>query len=380
MRQYTSLLWIATSMLLLSSCLKDEAITSIEALEKKTVRSDISNLFELDEAALQQEATKTPKQFLAEETLFRSPPIEVPANSHDALQAAINQASQHGVVLVKAGQHFESAPIEINKPVKIIGEPGAELIIASDVATVQPAIYVHDTRKVQIWGLDIYPEGAAGGVGILLHNAPFSFIRHNEIHEHIVGVALERSSGSRIFNNKIVTSLFWQTGQAVRGFGVVNINGNNTVIAFNEVSNSLFGLWGCDKSGVLYNNTVHHNLIGLVLCKMPENGFPLPNGVTGAENSANNWLVWKNNAYANFDIGYLVIDGANHNLVKGNQAANNGRIDYDLTMDNYRFGFLAPAAYDNVVYAEDGQTVQDCGDDNVVVGGILLDNGEFPCF
>ena len=372
-----SLFFLALSLLFWMSCSKDNPITTVSTLAENPVSSEKFSLPDLDEAALQKEAAKTPEQFLEEEILFRSPVVEVPANSQDALQDAIDRISPHGLIRVKAGQHFESAPIEITKPVKIIGEPGAELIIASDVATLQPAIYVHDTRRVQIWGLDIHPEGEVGGMGILLHNAPFSFVRHNEIHQYAVGVAIEQSNGARVFNNTIVTALLWQTDLNIPGFGVVNINGDNSVIAFNEISHSSFGVWACDKSGSLYRNTAHHNLIGFILCKVPENGLPLPTGLTGSENPATNWLAWKNNAYNNFDVGYLVIDGANHNILKGNRASNNVRVDYDLTMDTFRFGFLTPKSHNNTVYAADGQRVQDCGDDNEVIGGLLVDD---PCF
>lgn len=365
-------------MLFFLSCQKDTPFTPVETLEETTTFSSelLQTVPNIDEAALEEEAAITPKQFLAQERQNRSPIVEVPANSHDALQDAINRASRHGVVLVKAGQHFESGSIEINKPVKIVGEPGAELIVRTNLAAFEPAIYIHDTEKVQIWGLDIYPEGDAGAVGILLHNAPRSFVRHNEIHEYYFGVLNEQSNSARIFNNKIVASSAWLSGGAIT-YGVININGDNVVVAFNEVSNAFFGIWPCDKSGTLFSNTMHHNAFGVVFCKVPDNGLPLPDGtLTGSDNACTNWLARKNFSHNNFDTGYLVIDGANNNVITGNRAANNAKLDYDLTPDTYRFGFLTPAAFSNYVEVEDGDTVLDCGNDNVVVGGIMVDE---PC-
>ena len=83
-----------------------------------------------------------------------------------------------------------------------------------------------------------------------------------------------------------------------------------------------------------------------------------------------------------FDVGYLVIDGANNNTLINNQGGNNARVDMELTADTYRFGFLTPKSFDNFVDARSHQdlTIKDCGDNNRVVGGVQIDTGVDACF
>ena len=78
-------------------------------------------------------------------------------------------------------------------------------------------------------------------------------------------------------------------------------------------------------------------------------------------------------------LPYLVIDGANNNLLENNDGGNNAAYDYELTGDTYRFGFLTPFAYDNTLYAKPGQTVKNCGVNNTVIGGVLVDTAVDVC-
>jgi hypothetical protein len=175
----------------------------------------------------------------------------------------------------------------------------------------------------------------------------------------------------------------WQTGQLANVFGIVVINGDKVRIVRNDVSNALFGVWPCDRDGSVLDNTFHENYIGLILCTVFDGDFVYPSGDnSGTDASTNHWRVIGNLSTGNLDAGYLVIDGANHNLLKDNDASNNGTYDIDLAGDSYRFGFLTPKSFDNTVKAGLFQHVKikNCGENNTVIGGQLVDNTQDPCF
>jgi len=128
---------------------------------------------------------------------------------------------------------------------------------------------------------------------------------------------------------------------------------------------------------------VHENFIGIILCCVPDEGFTLPGGeLVGSALSGTQWKATGNNATGNLDAGYLVIDGANNNLLVANNASNNGTYDIDLTADTYRFGFLTPASFENRVIAAPFANIRikDCGNDNIISGGIVEPNdAAHPC-
>jgi len=111
-------------------------------------------------------------------------------------------------------------------------------------------------------------------------------------------------------------------------------------------------------------------------------GLVLPDGdVTGAEFSATQWLCKSNQVSDCFDANYIVIDGANKNVVMNNESSNPGTYDIELVGDSYRFGFLTPTSFDNtVIVGDDNLVVKDCGLNNTVIGGTLVDNATDPCF
>jgi hypothetical protein len=313
--------------------------------------------------------------------------VQVPGGSVDALQAAVAAAGPNGIVILQAGSHTESNTILITHRVTIAGEPGAILVSDVDhygiVGYLEAAFHVRGADQVKIWGLDMRPADAIGGTAILLENANHASIAHNDMSDFQYGVMVEQSDHAFIAANEIECSPAWQVGEIAESFGVVVINGVRTVIAGNDVSQGLFGLWACDRRGTLLANSVHDGFVGIIFCKVPEGGFALPGGaLIGAEFSAAQWKAKGNNATGNFDAGYLVIDGANNNLLVANNASNNGTYDIDLTADTYRFGFLTPASFENRVIAAPFQhlRIKNCGNDNFVFGGIVEPNdAEHPC-
>lgn len=119
------------------------------------------------------------------------------------------------------------------------------------------------------------------------------------------------------------------------------------------------------------------------MCKVPQNAFPLPGGeLAGSDTSAIEWRAIGNNASGNFDAGYLVIDSANNNFLKDNDASGNATYDIELAGDSFRFGFLTPRSFENTVIAGafPNLKIKNCGENNTVAGGILVDNSADPCF
>ena len=115
------------------------------------------------------------------------------------------------------------------------------------------------------------------------------------------------------------------------------------------------------------------------LCNVPR-GYILPSGeVIGSLVPGAYWKVRNNTSTDNFTTGYLIIDGANNNVLENNKAARNGTYDVELTGDSYRYGFLTPKCFNNTVNVMAGQTVKNCGVNNSVNGGNLVNNATDPC-
>ncbi|MEL6943023.1 MAG: hypothetical protein AAFO82_10165, partial [Bacteroidota bacterium] len=126
-------------------------------------------------------------------------------------------------------------------------------------------------------------------------------------------------------------------------------------------------------------NTTNGNAVGHILCKVPT-AYPLPDGsVVGSKTSATNWLSLYNSASQNAAIGYLVIDGAEQNYLAGNEASGNAVYDIELAGASERFGFPTPPCSSNKVLVGEGQSIKDCGDDNEVIGGAVVDINVNPC-
>jgi hypothetical protein len=314
--------------------------------------------------------------------------IILPAGSTDALASAIAATCEGGVIYLKAGIHTENQAVIVNKSVKIMGEAGAILKLKSDLAPIdmmvgvqpiRPGLHVLNAPGTLIQDLEIQPLGADGGTAILLENAHQSAVIGCKILSFQFSVLVEKSDRAAIMRNTIVATSAWQTGAVSEAESIVIINGKSAYVSDNDVSNALFGIWPCDEWGTCERNTTHGNYIGIILCKVPQY-LQLPDGrVTGAQLSATSWKTRQNNSHNNLDAGYLVIDGSNNNLLEDNDGGSNGTYDYELVGDSHRFGFLTPFVFNNTVYAKAGQTVKNCGVNNVVFGGMMVDTGVDAC-
>ena len=131
------------------------------------------------------------------------------------------------------------------------------------------------------------------------------------------------------------------------------------------------------------HNRVHDGFVGVILCCVPANSFLLPSGaVVGSGVSAKNWFVQGNTATGNLYAGYLVIDGANKNLLVNNAASGNGVYDMELLGVTCLFGFQTPTSFNNtvVVGSHRNITINDFGTNNRVIGPVTVThNVSAPC-
>ena len=316
--------------------------------------------------------------------------IEIPAGSTDALAQAINNACAGGIIYLKTGVHTETKPITITKSIILIGQAGAVLKMKSKLATISatgslitaPVLHFFNAPRSAVLDLDIQPLDSDGSTAILLENSNESAVIRNKITKFQDGVLVEKSDRVAIMRNTIIGSNDWQTGGDFTGEGIVIINGKSAYISDNDISNSVFGVWPCDKWGTFERNYTHGSYIGTILCNVPAGAYGMPSGrATGSESPTTGYKIRNNNSTDNLNMGYLVIDGANNNILENNNASRNAAYDMELTTDSYRFGFLTPMSYDNTVNVGSYPNIRikDCGRNNKVTGGIKINTTTDPC-
>jgi len=313
--------------------------------------------------------------------------VELPAGSNNALAAALVAAGTNGTVLLKSGLHTESGTVEITNTVTLAGETGAVLqsdthpsLTSSD--ELEPALWVHGVSGVVIHDIEMRPLGAIGGTGILLHYADNASVYGCNIHDVEFGVLAEKANSAKVWSNRIACSTAWLSGAIPEALGVTIINGTNAILANNNVTGALFGLWPCDAGGKVLANKVSGCLEGIIFCRVPAWSFELPDGTyAGSALSTTHCLAQGNETSGNFADGIIVIDGAHDSRVVDNNSHDNGAYDVELSGDSYRFGFLTPSSYNCAFVAGTHASVKvkNCGNNNTVNGGVLVDNNVDPC-
>jgi len=326
-------------------------------------------------------AEKTLDELLSSGTV-----VEVPAGSVDALADAIASAGSGGVVLLKSGLHHESGTVEINHTVTLVGETGATLISDTTpeftTGIMDPALLIYGAPDVVVRDFKIIPKGDVGGTALWVEDSPNMVMSHMTILEHERGVIIQHSDHVSIRHNKIVSSTRWQTGDLGFTEGVLVVNGNFAIIEHNDVSDALVGIFVSDRKGLIANNNTHGNLIGIVLCNHPVT-LATPGGdLVGSEVNATLWMVRDNYSHDNLDTGYLVVDGANKNYLVNNRGGNNAKYDIELAGDSNRFGFFTPTSRETIVNTQkyNDMVVKDCGVDDKITGGQLVDLSIDPCY
>jgi nitrous oxidase accessory protein NosD len=316
---------------------------------------------------------------------------EIPAGSVDALDKAIAAACEGGVIYLKSGVHTENSALTITKSIKLIGERGAILKLKSAVSLIdaasgslalKPVLHFLNAPRSLVQDIDIQPIGSAGATALLFDNSTESAVMRCKITNFQWSIWLEQSDKMVIMKNTISATDKWQTGEASEAEGICIANGKSVYVADNEINNALFGIWACDRWGTCERNNTYGNYLGIILCNVPAGFYKFPNGqVKGSLVPGNAWKTRNNTSTDNLNVGILVIDGANGNIVENNNLARNGDYDLELTTDSYRFGFLTPMAYNNTVNAGSYPNirVKDCGRNNQITGGLRINTATDPC-
>lgn len=379
MRKYTFLSAVFC-LLFITACQKESIAPSPEPVDESQFLqlNTIEDLTEFEKILEQEDAASSRSNSFGKV-------IHVQGGSKNAIQKAVQDAGRYGLVILDKGKHYEDGTILIEQPVYILGRKGASIIsetgIVEEIGVVQPAFHINNTERVTIWGVELTATGTAGGTGILVENTTKVSLSKNTITNFQAGIMLQHGDQTTMWKNNITLTPRAIQENLLIAYGITVINGDAAKIIGNKVSNSIFGIWACDKNGVAQNNETFGNVIGLILCNVPP-AIPLASGVVGSEEPANKWAAHNNYSHHNFDVGYLVIDGANNNTLINNRGGNNARVDMELTGDSQRFGFLTPKSYNNFVDVRSFKdlTIKDCGDDNRIVGGVQIDTGLRPCF
>ena len=377
MRKYISYpcLLMAIS-LTVYSCIKDDTA----GIDIQKIRQGVQN------ALLQIQTVQGVDMSI--KTYSARKPTVVPAGSNNALAQALKDAGDDGIVYLQSGLHTETAPIDITKRVIILGEDGAILKIKTEVgfatAGVTPinaAIHVLNAPKTIIQNVEIHPVDADGGTAVLFENSDLSAAMSCTFKQFQLSVVVEQSNQTCVIDNTISGSTLWQTDNKGTLFGgILIINGKSSWISGNDVTNAFKGIFLSDKAGTVIRNKVRKGHGGYVLCSVHPNTIKLPKGgLTGSRTASSNWVVRNNESNDNLTAGYLIIDQANNNIIEGNTSTGN-LLDYELAGKTYRIGGIeALPSYSNYLEANATQSVKNCGNNNTVVGGILVNLKDSPC-
>lgn len=378
--KFTIALW-ALALTLLAGCAKDEAPATTTALQQNQVPSDMQAIADKALAEIEYDYNHPP----GGTEIGSRATVTVPAGSVNALAAAIAQAGPNGKVVLKSGSHWESNTVTITQKVTIQGEEGAKLYV--DVAgpgdpfpflttnVLDPAILIKDCNFVWIKNLEIRPQGAKGSTGIFLEKGRFARIEGNLIKNFQFGIWLsDNSNTASLYDNEVV-------GYSDLGvWGLVMESGKSVKLKGNYVASFASNIFASDERGIATDNEMEGGFQGILLCTVQGN-VQLPNG-TLLQNAipCKDWKVMNNYSHHNY-WNYLVIDGANHNFLFRNDAANAGLYDIELTGETSRFGALSPtSSYNFVVNLNNSIINKDCGIGNTILGGTLVDNAVDPCF
>jgi len=315
--------------------------------------------------------------------------VFLPAGSVDGLAGAIAAAGPGGTVFVRPGLHRESGTVTITFPVSIVGARRSVIESTTSPGTtyplvVDPSLHVLGTSGVTIRGLRLRPPvDTTGGCGVLVENSPGTIVSANRMTDYEFGVLVQNSDNVIIKGNFIRVSRGWAADPPTipESDGIVVINGESAQVLYNRVSDAIFGIFGSDRGGRMTGNIAHSSYIGIILCRAPEDSFLISGVAVGSRVSGTEWNVSFNASSDNLNDGYLVIDGSNHNLLSNNAAWSNGAYDIELAGDTERFGFLAPASFENTVdvgFFTD-LVIKDCGNNNTVNDDVV-DTTVDPCF
>lgn len=381
MRKYTFLL-ATLGLLFITACQKD----SLAPLPETIDESQFLQLNTIEDLEAFEKSLEN-NEIANSRSSWHGKVIRVPRNSKNALQKAIRDAGRYGLVLLEKGDHYEEGTVLIEQPVYILGRKGAAIVSSVPIQpnieeVLNAAIHIKNTNRVTIWGVEFKSAINASGAAIIVENANKTTIAKSSMNDFQYSIILQKANHSLVWKNNIVVSGAWLTAtEFLDSEGIVAMNGNHNAIHYNTVSNGVFGIFYSGSHGAATHNETFGNFFGIIICKFAP-AITIPSGPIQSEVSGNNWLLRNNYSHDNFDVGYLIIDGANNNTLIDNRGGNNARVDMELTSDSERFGFFTPKSYENTVVAGKypNLTIKDCGTDNVVNGGMQIDTSADACF
>lgn len=302
---------------------------------------------------------------------------EIPAGSVDALSQAIAEADAGGVIYLKAGMHTETDRVTVNKRIKLIGAEGAILRIQSNdtTSTSNPAIHVVNAPGTAIQNIVIEPYNDGAHTAVLFEKSPQSALLSSKISGFPMAVLIEKSDYFALINNQLIGTK--------ENHGVLVNNGKSVYVGGNDISNFLRGLWACDEWGTAENNTFHGNNNGALLCKYNTIfGFTIPGNPDpiSADMTCKAWKLRNNIFVDNLNIGLAIFDGATLNFVANtNQFSEHGIYDIWISGDTDTGVLFLPASSKNTIHTNSTTIIKDCGIDNVINGGTLIDTTLDPC-
>jgi len=303
--------------------------------------------------------------------------VHVPNNSKNAIQAAIAEAGRYGLVVLAKGNHYEDETIVIDHPVYILGRKGATVIANSELSVISasfpvfPIFSIRQTTRVTIWGVAMQGGENFSNTAIEILNSTHTVVSKNTIQNFQIGTIVNKGDHSLFWKNEIVGL----SGLSITGISVAN--GTAIRIIQNKISAFDWNILCGGKDGIIQENELFGSRnIGLDLSFFPPILQTSAGDIVGSSIPATNWWVQDNYAHHNI-VGYSVDSGANNNTLINNRGENNEILDLSLSQERPNaLGIIMPASVDNFVDARDNTefTIQDCGDNNRVVGGIMI-----PC-
>ncbi len=371
---------LTLALFILAGCTKDAIITTDKALADDNPALTTAQAY-VDQATAELEADFNNGPAIFETFGFRGLTY-VPAGNSDALRQAFAQASPGDQIILMAGLHKLSSTLVIDKTLDIVGEDGTVLefdlpVITDETYPPVAAIHVKNVQGLRIQGVLIKSKEGQIVYGILATNSSHVWIADNVMTGFRNAVYMVNSDEMRVYGNEL-------TGADRKGVGIGLTNGYNTKLRGNTVSGFAAGVFPTGNRGIAYGNEFFDNNVGYILSQ--NSGAPLPDGTfSQAEAPSTQWTARRNNSHDN-DWGYLIIDGAFKNFMFENFAADNDHYDIELAGESFRFGGPdpVPTSKDNIVksYGPDFNqvSIKDCGQNNLVIGGQMVDHATDACF
>ena len=299
--------------------------------------------------------------------------VHVPSNSKNAIQAAINEVGHYGVVYLEKGRHYEEQTILITHPVFVVGREGATIIASSQIndefgPPAEPIFSIRQTTRVTIWGVEMQGRAEGSNMGIEILNSTRTVVSKNTINNFQTAIAINGGDNTLAWKNNI-TGVRAEDIQI--SVGIVVIDGVNVRILQNKISGYIWGIICGSQDGLIQSNELFGNSVGLNLDFVVPVVVTSEGNLTGSKVSATNWTVQNNYAHHN-QVGYVLSFGANNNKLINNRGGNNSALDLFLDTDGFNaLGVPSPASFDNFVDNENNKdfSIQDCGNNNRVVGG-----------